>query len=81
MLELPESYTISGQIKDSLTGKIISHIEVLHTPHRLAFFHGDIKSYGDLLKGQTVMDATYHGSMIEIDTEDCMILFLRGQAL
>ncbi len=38
MLELPESYTISGQIKKSLTGKKISYIEVLHTPHRLAFF-------------------------------------------
>lgn len=38
MIELPESYTISEQIKNSLTGKKISGIEVLHTPHKLAFF-------------------------------------------
>lgn len=78
MLELPESYTISGQMKRTLTGKIISYIEVLHTPHGFAFFHGDIKSYGDLLEGQTVVDAVCHGGMIEMDTEDCMVVFADG---
>ena len=78
MLELPESYTISGQIEKSLTGKIISYIEVLHTPHSFAFFHGDTKSYGDLLEGQTVMGAAYHGGMVEMDTEDCMVVFADG---
>lgn len=71
MLELPESYTISGQMKRTLTGKIISYIEVLHTPHGFAFFHGDIKSYGDLLEGQTVVDAVCHGGMIEIKGVPC----------
>ena len=78
MLELPESYTISSQIEKNLAGKIISYIEVLHTPHSFAFFHGDIKKYGDLLEGQTIMNATYHGGMIEMDTEDCMVVFADG---
>lgn len=78
MLELPESYTMSKQIKKSLTGKIISGIEVLHTPHRFAFFHGDRENYGDLLEGQTVRKAAYHGGMVEMDTEDCMITFADG---
>lgn len=78
MLELPESYTISSQIEECLTGKIISNIEVLHTPHRFAFFHGDIKNYGDLLEGQIVMSATWHGGMVEMDTEDCMVVFADG---
>lgn len=78
MLELPESYTMSKQIEKSLTGKIISGIEVLHTPHRFAFFHGDRESYGDLLEGQTVRNAAYHGGMVEMDTEDCMITFADG---
>ena len=43
MLELPESYTISKQIHESLSGKIISYIEVLHTPHKFAFFKGEIR--------------------------------------
>lgn len=37
MLELPESYTISKQIHEALSSKIISYIEVLHTPHKFAF--------------------------------------------
>ena len=78
MLELPESYTIANQIQKVLTGKVISSIEVLHTPHSFAFFHGDIKNYGDLLEGQTVVGATYHGGMIEMDTEDCMVVFADG---
>ncbi|NBJ92371.1 zinc finger domain-containing protein [Parablautia muri] len=78
MLELPESYTISGQIQELLTGKIISYVEVLHTPHKLAFLQGDVKSYRDLLEGQTVKGATYHGGLIEMDTEDCMIAFGDG---
>ena len=78
MLELPESYTISGQIEKSLSGKIISYIEVLHTPHGFAFFHGDIKNYGDLLEGKTVTNAACHGGMIEMDTEDSMVVFADG---
>ena len=45
---LTDKLTISGQIRKNLAGKIISYIEVLHTPHRFAFFHGDIKNYGNL---------------------------------
>lgn len=78
MLELPESYTISRQIEKNLTGKIISSIEVLHTPHNFAFFHGDSKDYGDLLEGQTIMSATYHGGIVEMDTENSMIAFADG---
>lgn len=78
MLELPESYTISKQIKQALTGKIISYIEVLHTPHKFAFFRGDKNQYDEYLEGQTIVGATYHGGMIEIDTEDSMILLSDG---
>ena len=78
MLELPESYTISSQIQKALKGKIISGIEVLHTPHSFAFFQGDVKDYGNLLEGQTVVSAAHRGGMIEMDTEDCMVVFADG---
>lgn len=78
MLEMPESYTISSQMEKILTGKIISYIEVLHTPHSLAFFHGEVKDYSNLLEGQTVVGAVCHGGMIEMDTEDSMIVFADG---
>lgn len=78
MLELPESYTISKQIHESLSGKIISYIEVLHTPHKFAFFKGDKDKYADYLEGQKIVGATYHGGMIEMQTENSAIVFADG---
>ncbi len=78
MLELPESYTISKQIQESLSGKIISYIEVLYTPHKFAFFGGDKDKYAGHLEGQRIVGATYHGGMIEVQTEDSAMVFTDG---
>lgn len=81
MLELPESYFLSKQISDYLTGKTISQIEVLHTPHRFAFMKGDIDTYEDLLVGKTIVGARQIGGMLKIDTSDSMIVFTDGATL
>lgn len=78
MLELPESYTISKQIEENLKGKTISHIQVLQTPHRFAFFYGDVDRYTEGLEGQRIVGAVYHGGMVEIDTQDWMIALSDG---
>lgn len=78
MLELPESYTIAKQVEETLVGKIISYVEVLHTPHRFAFFTGHPEEYDECLGGQTIMGAAYHGGMLEIRTEAYMILLSDG---
>ncbi len=78
MLEYPESKTISKQIKENLSGKIVSNIEILQTPHRFAFFKGDVDSYENLLEGRKITDATYHGGMVEIDFEDVFLIFADG---
>lgn len=78
MLELPESYTISKQIEQALSGKIISYIELMHTPHKFAFFHGEKDKFSDWLEGQRIVGAAYHGGMVEVDTEDYMIVFADG---
>ena len=79
MMELPESYLLSHQITEVLSGKTISSIEVLRTPHKFAFFKGDnIQAYPVLLEGQTVQEAHFRGGMLEIDTEDSMIIFSDG---
>lgn len=78
MLELPESYTIANQIREHLTGKIISYIEVLQTPHKFAFFSGERDKYEEYLEGQTITGAAFHGGMVQIDTEDCMIVLNDG---
>lgn len=78
MLELPESYTISKQMDQTLTGKIISYIEILHTPHNLAFFFGEKEKFADYLEGEIITCTSYHGGMIEMDTENSMIVFADG---
>lgn len=78
MLELPESCMIAKQVKEYLAGKIISYIEVLHSPHKFAFFKGDTDQYEELLEGQKIVSATSHGGLLEIDLEDSMIAFGDG---
>ena len=78
MLELPESVTIAKQMEESIKGKIVSYVEVLHTPHRFAFFKGDPARYGDWLEGQRIENASSHGGMVELDTENFMIVFNDG---
>ena len=78
MLELPESRTIAKQITDNLKGKIIDYVTAGHTPHKFAFFHGDKENYDEMLQGQSIVKAVNRGGMIEIDTEDCMILLFDG---
>ena len=79
MMELPESYCIAQQIRSALAGKTISAIEVLKTPHKFAFFKGDnMQEYQQLLEGQTIQTAQFQGGMLEIDTEDTMIIFSDG---
>lgn len=78
MLELPESITISKQIKQTLTGKTISSVEILHTPHKFAFFHGETDTFREILEGGTITDALARGGMVEIRTEDGMIVLSDG---
>ncbi len=78
MLELPESLCISKQIEQILVGKIISCVEVLHTPHKFAFFRGDEEELDEYLAGQLVTGATHRGGIIEIQTEDYIILLSDG---
>ena len=78
MLELPESYTIAKQIREHLQGKIISYVEVLHKPHKFAWINSEQGSVADLLEGQTIAGASFHGGMLEITTEDSMLLLSDG---
>lgn len=78
MLELPESTAIARQINDHLTGKIISGIKILQTPHRFAFFYGEQDKFAEYLEGQTITGAVAQGGMVQIDTQDSMIALNDG---
>lgn len=78
MLEISESFTISKQITEHLKGKVIKGIEVMNSPHKFAFFKGDMDHYDDMLIGQKIENSTYKGGLVEIDTQDTMIFFGDG---
>ena len=61
MLELPESYTIAKQINEHLQGKIISYVELLHTPHKYAWINSEQGSVEEHLEGQTIEGASFYG--------------------
>ena len=78
MIEYPESRTFAEQIRVHLTGKIISNIEMLQTPHRFAFFKGEVSRYDEYLEGQKIIGASSFGGTVQIDLEDSMIAFADG---
>lgn len=78
MLELPESATIARQINEHLTGKIISEIKVLQTPHKFAFIKCEHEKYEECLEGQAITGAVFQGGIVQIDMEDSMIVMNDG---
>ena len=78
MLELPESYTIATQVNEHLKGKIISYVELLHTPHKFAWVTCENGSVEEQLEGQTIEGARFQGGILEIDTEESMLLLSDG---
>ena len=69
MMELPESYMLSNQITKELKGKIISEVIVMQTLHKFCFFKNDTSTYADLLEGQTITGAAFHGGMLTPDSK------------
>ena len=78
MLELPEAYSISQQIKKNLTGKRIIHIVTLQSPHKLTWFNGDPGAYNKMLMGKTIENATYCGGIIQIELGKTTLLLSDG---
>ena len=78
MLELPESYTIAKQVNEHLKGKIISYVELLHTPHKFAWVTCENGSVEEQLEGQTIEGARFQGGSLEIATEESLLLLSDG---
>lgn len=78
MLEIPESYTIAGQLDRTIKGKIISYVKANKSPHSFAWYFGKPEDYDELLSGKVVGSSRAIGGMIEIEVEDCRIAFGDG---
>jgi formamidopyrimidine-DNA glycosylase len=78
VLEIPESYTISRQLNQTINGKKIQSVYANATPHGFAFYFGDPNQYQVLLRGKTVGIAKAIAGQIEITVENVKILFNDG---
>ena len=78
MIELPEAASIAGQITRTVAGKKIASVEGGHTPHKLAWYYGDISRYPELLVGRAFLRAESHGGLVEIRAGGANILFGDG---
>lgn len=78
MLEIPESNTIAKQMNEMLKGKVIKYVKANMSPHKFAWYFGNTEDYHDLLAGKKIGLANARGGMIEIEVEDCRIVFGDG---
>ncbi|NLO09522.1 MAG: endonuclease VIII [Clostridiales bacterium] len=78
MLEIPESYTLANQMNNTIKGKIISYVQANHSPHSFAWYHGKPEDYNELLSGKTIGNSNPISGMLEIEVEDCRIVFTDG---
>ncbi len=78
MIEMPEALAVSKQINETISGKRIMNVIAAQSPHKFAWYHGDPGKYHELLAGKVIGKATGHGSMVEIQAEDSVILFGEG---
>lgn len=81
MLEIPESFVIAKQLNETIKGKIISYVKANQSPHSFAWYFGKPEDYDDLLSGKTVGNSIPVAGMIEIEVEDCRMLFCDGATL
>ena len=78
MLELPESQTLAGQLRESILGKRIEKVQANTAPHGFAFYHGDPAGYGALLNGKTVDGVRAFGGQVEIAAGDARLVINDG---
>ncbi|RCX18417.1 formamidopyrimidine-DNA glycosylase [Anaerobacterium chartisolvens] len=81
MLELPEAFTIAGQINSTILGKTIMNVTAAQSPHKFAWFFGEPEGYHGLLSGKTVERAEGFGGMVEIKAGGAVILVGDGVGL
>jgi len=78
MIELTEALVLSRQINQLCLNKKIVKVIVNQNPHKWAWFNGDPSQYEAILLNQSFKYAKSFGGMLEIDCEDCHLVFTDG---
>lgn len=81
MLEIPESFNLAKQLNETISGKTISYVKANQSPHSFAWYYENPEDYDSLLSGKTVGKSYPRAGMVEIEVEDCRIVFGDGATL
>jgi formamidopyrimidine-DNA glycosylase len=74
VIELPEALNLAHQINATILGKRITGVTTAHTPHKLAWYYGDPKTYPALLNGVTIGPTYPRSGLVEIKAGEADIL-------
>lgn len=66
MLELPEARVVADQLARTVVGKPVASVVAGQSPHRFAFFSGDLGQYDGALRGKEVVGAVAMGGFVEL---------------
>jgi len=79
MIEIPEAFSLSNQINQTLSGKIIETVVTNNHTHKWAwFFQNEPSAYHNLLKNKVISKSESIGGMIEIYINDARMVFGDG---
>lgn len=81
MIELTEALVLSRQINQSCLNKKIIKAIVNQNPHKWTWFNGNPLLYESMLINRSFKYAKSYGGMLEIDCEDCHLVFTDGVQL
>lgn len=73
MIEMPEAYTIAGQMKTELDGKTISSFKQGNLSHKFLWLNRPIEEYQNTLPGKRITNATSYGRSMYLHLDDCML--------
>ncbi len=78
MIEIPEAYTISKQMKQELTGKKITNVVTVQNPHKMAWYYKDPNDYPKKLTDRSIDEVNHINGIVEISLGDYRLAFNEG---
>ena len=78
MLELPEAFAMSAQLKNELLGEIICKVVVNQSPHKFAWYYENPQVYEGRLLGLKVTDVIPIAGQVEMQFEDMRLVLSDG---
>lgn len=76
MFELPEFITLTNQINQTLTGKVIQNGALGNTPHKFVWYNRSHDEFADLTQGKRIGGASTRGKWLFIPVEPGYVLTL-----